>query len=447
MSGDIKKDIRAEARNFSANLSSVFLMKKRDPQSKHLLEKAQQIIDGLLGEAPSRPTPATPPPRISRGGSGMGQLWVKLDELKRENDDLKRQRGRSSDDKAGSPKSPKSPKTHAPPLTHVDTSASDLQRLKNENDALKSHVDKLQKNLKEHQAVNCTLQDEYKRLKVALEAAQKSAMRAREDSKKLESGLKTLKAENEALKQKATHPQAPTTSPKSPKPSISSPKPKARTDNRLTENISERCRPSNIAVAYTTLESQEWMDAKESLEECSDDEEDITKFLCDLLLKSYQASSGVVQSVEKIIAHILANPASAVSLLAGVHVTSSGQLPDDVSDFVYQKLRASFDNINTKVLADLTKAAVDSSSSLVSRFPDPPLQNYVQQCGALTWQMVIQRPPMKLCYSDSRFDEAKHKLWWSCDQAKAKKINYFIWPVLYDYEGGNLMVKGCVHAS
>lgn len=28
------------------------------------------------------------------------------------------------------------------------------------------------------------------------------------------------------------------------------------------------------------------MDAKESLEECSDDEEDITKFLCDLLLVS-----------------------------------------------------------------------------------------------------------------------------------------------------------------
>lgn len=40
------------------------------------------------------------------------------------------------------------------------------------------------------------------------------------------------------------------------KPPICSPKPKVRTDNRLTENISEKCRPSNIAVAYTTLESQ-----------------------------------------------------------------------------------------------------------------------------------------------------------------------------------------------
>ncbi|CAG5125340.1 unnamed protein product [Candidula unifasciata] len=443
MSGDIKKDIRTEARNFSASLTSVFLGKKRDPQSKHLLEKAQQLIDGLLAEAPSRPSPATPPPRISRGGAGMGQLWVKLDELKRENDDLKRHRGRSSDDKAGSPKSPKSPKTHALP-SHVDTSASDLQRLKHENDALKTQVEKLQKNLKEHQAVNTSLQDEYKRLKVALEAAQKSAMKAREDTKKLESGLKTLKAENEAIKHKTTHTQAPT---KSPKPSISSPKPRARTDNRLTENISERCRPSNIAVAYTTLESQEWMDAKERLEEYSDDEESITKFLCDLLLKSFQASTHVIQSVETIIAHILANPVSAVSLLAGGHVTSSVQLSDEVSDFVCQKLRASFDNINTQVLAELTKEAVDYSSPVVSHFPDPSLQNYVRQCGALTWQMVLQKPPMKLCCSDSRFDEAKHKLWWSCDQSKAKKINYFIWPVLYDYEGGNLMVKGCVHAS
>ena len=34
----------------------------------------------------------------------MGQLWMKLDELKRENDDLRRQRVK---DEKGSPKSPK----------------------------------------------------------------------------------------------------------------------------------------------------------------------------------------------------------------------------------------------------------------------------------------------------------------------------------------------------
>ena len=58
-----------------------------------------------------------------------------------------------------------------------------------------------------------------------------------------------------------------------------------RTDNRYVENINERCRPSNIAILYNNLESQEWVDAKESLEDAGfDDEVTITKFLCSVLM-------------------------------------------------------------------------------------------------------------------------------------------------------------------
>lgn len=70
----------------------------------------------------------------------------------------------------------------------------------------------------------------------------------------------------------------------SPKPTISSPKPKLRADNRHSENIGERCRPSSIAVAYTTLESQQWMDAKEAMEDKGMEEDDIVKFLCHLIM-------------------------------------------------------------------------------------------------------------------------------------------------------------------
>ena len=64
-------------------------------------------------------------------------------------------------------------------------------------------------------------------------------------------------------------------------------KPMMRTDNRFVENINERCRPSNIAILYNNLESQEWVDAKESLEDAGfDDEVTITKFLCSVLMVS-----------------------------------------------------------------------------------------------------------------------------------------------------------------
>lgn len=63
--------------------------------------------------------------------------------------------------------------------------------------------------------------------------------------------------------------------------------PIGRTDNRLAENISEKCRPSNIAQLYNTLESQEWVDAKETLEEITDfEEEDIVQFLCACVMVS-----------------------------------------------------------------------------------------------------------------------------------------------------------------
>ena len=54
------------------------------------------------------------------------------------------------------------------------------------------------------------------------------------------------------------------------------------------ETISEKCRPSNIGLLYNNLESQEWVDAKEALEDDFDfDEEDIIRFLCNVLMVSF----------------------------------------------------------------------------------------------------------------------------------------------------------------
>lgn len=62
-------------------------------------------------------------------------------------------------------------------------------------------------------------------------------------------------------------------------------KPMKRPDTRFFENINERCRPSTVAVQYNQLESQEWMDAKEALEEAGyQDEEITTHFLSDVLM-------------------------------------------------------------------------------------------------------------------------------------------------------------------
>ena len=113
------RDLVAEARSFTGSLASVFLLKKRDQQSKHLLEKAQVLIDALIAEnqrMSARSGPSSTPRQTARSAGGMGQLWVKLDELKRENDDLRRQRGRSQDGSS----SPKEMKVGRSDLTQRD---------------------------------------------------------------------------------------------------------------------------------------------------------------------------------------------------------------------------------------------------------------------------------------------------------------------------------------
>lgn len=72
---------------------------------------------------------------------------------------------------------------------------------------------------------------------------------------------------------------------------------------------------------------------------------------------------------------------------------------------------------------------------------------YARESASLAWQMVIQQPPMCLCVEDTKFNDDHHKLWWSCDQSRASEIEFFVWPALYDYKNGNLLIKGCVYTN
>ena len=89
-----KRDLVSDAKSFLDSLGNVFVLKKRDAQSRHLLNQAKTLIEALLAEN-QRLSSGGGTPRIGRSGGSMGQLWVKLDEMKRENEELKKQLGKS----------------------------------------------------------------------------------------------------------------------------------------------------------------------------------------------------------------------------------------------------------------------------------------------------------------------------------------------------------------
>lgn len=422
------KDLVTEAKNFTRSLANVFLLKKRDQQSKHLLEKAQALIDALVAEN-QKMSAGSSTPRQARAAGGMGQLWVKLDELKRENDDLRRQRSRTSSDERASP----SPKEKGPGEVII----SDLHKTKGENDSLKTQVAQLQKSVRELQQVNATLQDEYKRAKAALDAAQRSVEKARQDYRKLEGSFTSTKTENDSLKQKMT----------------SNVKPMVRADPRMTENINERCRPSTVALRYNTLESQQWVDAKEAIEDGPGEgmeEDKIVGLLCDSLMSSYSACRQLYTNVELVMSELMKRPTLATEVVRSGLIPSCQPcpLPDDLTDIVKQRLRQSTDSVDTDIIrsmaSDFQEHTMKSRLQTVSA---KAVNGFLQESASITWQMVVQNPPMKLVADDSKFDDVKHKLWWSCDQSRARKVDMFVWPVLYDYENGNVLVKGCVIAS
>lgn len=186
-----EKELRADARNFCDSLANVFMMKRRDPQTQHLLEKSKGLIEALLHERKSKTDrPAIPPKPPRTGSSGMGQLWMKLDELKRENDELKKKMvAKKADDKSLAAKS------QGPGEVII----SEFHKCKAENENLKASLEKSLNDIKDLERVNCTLQDEFKRTKIAHEMAQESLEKIRQERSTLETSLDSVKSENEGL--------------------------------------------------------------------------------------------------------------------------------------------------------------------------------------------------------------------------------------------------------
>ncbi|XP_060064331.1 uncharacterized protein LOC132544708 [Ylistrum balloti] len=423
-----KKDLLAEAKSFCDGLSNVFMLKKRDAQTRHLLEKAKTLVEALMAENQKSSGTKSTPPRQARGSGGMGQLWTKLEELKRENELLKK--GKSQDDRGTSGSITK---TQGPGEVII----AELHKSKHDNEILRNRNEKLESTVREMEAVAASVQDEYKRSKVALETTQKSMETILKEYRLMEDSLKTAKTENDTLKQRQGNVET-----------ID----RCRSGGRLqTETLSERCRPSNVAMLYTSLESQEWVDAKEALEDDYDfEEENIIQFLCTILMEAFKTCKEVHETLKATIAELLKKPTLAVSLDFGGEINYRYKLPESLTDGVGQQLRQHFDEVETETIVNIMskKLAKDYRNFAENNcLQHKSIYKYMHACAKVTWQMVVQQPQMHLTVDDKKFDDDKHKLWWSCDQKSANNVDFFIWPGLYDYKNGILLVKGCVYAS
>ena len=190
MSESKNQDLLLDAKNFCDGLSNELLM--RDFNSKHLWA-AKFFIENLISEYQHARSNITCTSRRPKPVGGMGQLWVELDELKRKNKELQKQVDRLSNNPQHS--------------THDDSNdpqimpVTDYIKTKRENETLKANEERLETRIREMEDMALSVQDEYKRAKVALETTQKSMETVLKDYKQMEDELKLTKKENECLQQ------------------------------------------------------------------------------------------------------------------------------------------------------------------------------------------------------------------------------------------------------
>lgn len=71
------------------------------------------------------------------------------------------------------------------------------------------------------------------------------------------------------------------------------------------------------------------------------------------------------------------------------------------------------------------------------------VQSYVDECALLSWELVIQNPPMVLKYSEMEFTTELHSRFHTANR-QSEAILYYQWPTLVHETSGLVLLKGIV---
>lgn len=68
---------------------------------------------------------------------------------------------------------------------------------------------------------------------------------------------------------------------------------------------------------------------------------------------------------------------------------------------------------------------------------------YIEKCVEISWLMVIHEPPIYM-KTETTPDENMDPNIYTAYSASGKKIDFLVWPPLYNGKGGGLLSKGVV---
>ena len=72
-----------------------------------------------------------------------------------------------------------------------------------------------------------------------------------------------------------------------------------------------------------------------------------------------------------------------------------------------------------------------------------PVVSYLHECAHLSWDMVVQTPPMVINYQEVEFIPELHTRFYSANRDSNQIIAY-LWPTLVQLSSGSVLFKGTV---
>ncbi|KAL4236650.1 hypothetical protein ACF0H5_005035 [Mactra antiquata] len=212
------------------------------------------------------------------------------------------------------------------------------------------------------------------------------------------------------------------------------------TSSRLRDNnpniadLSDEYRPTKLAEIYSEMYDNEWTDAYEGLDGIELSEEDIIRFLLELIMIVYKKCKTLAESQLQTLVKMIVAPFSSENI---------NDVPEEIKDVI--KGIKDYRKSHARETINVVQKHIEDSREV--KYLDIDQVNiYFKACVKLCWLAVHQDPPLVLDVeqnSSSTFDSKRFQEY----TKTGPYVGFVVWPALLLHENGSLLRKGVAQGA
>ncbi|KAH3834030.1 hypothetical protein DPMN_107348 [Dreissena polymorpha] len=130
------------------------------------------------------------------------------------------------------------------------------------------------------------------------------------------------------------------------------------------------------------------------------------------------------------------------------NVHQSGYKVDEVDSKQISNIRKQTSKYSCEHIKNAFVTKLESSQEKYSLEELTGCMAYIERSVELCWYMCLQTPPMHIGFADNdKQDIAVDKTKYEIGSGKGTKVDFVLWPPLYDEKDGNIVMKGVIQTK